>query len=90
MDKFIQNVRTVKCLFADCGKKTPVAAYLLSSLFPSWAVAERFMALVTASSPPDENGLGDLATLAGVRNYPGWVKCATLPWHALRSAIGRS
>ena len=48
---------------------------------------ERFQALVTASSPPDGDGLGDLAALAGVRDYPGRVKCATLPWHALRLAI---
>jgi nitrogen fixation NifU-like protein len=52
------------------------------------AVAERFQALVTASSPPDSEGLGDLAALAGVRDYPGRVTCATLPWHALRAAIG--
>jgi nitrogen fixation NifU-like protein len=51
------------------------------------AVAERFMALVTASSPPDGDGLGDLAALAGVRDDPGRVKCATLPCHALRSGI---
>jgi nitrogen fixation NifU-like protein len=52
------------------------------------AVAERFMALITASSHPDGEGLGDLAALAGVRDYPGRVKCATLPWRALRTAIG--
>jgi NifU-like protein involved in Fe-S cluster formation len=52
------------------------------------AVAERFVALVTASSPPDGDGFGELAALAGVRDYPGWVKCATLPCHALRAAIG--
>jgi nitrogen fixation NifU-like protein len=51
------------------------------------AVGERFMALVTASSPPDGDGIGDLAALAGVRDYPGRVKCATLPCHALRSAL---
>ena len=51
------------------------------------AVAGRFVALVTASSPPDGDGLGDLAALAGVRDYPGRVKCATLPWHALRAAL---
>jgi nitrogen fixation NifU-like protein len=48
------------------------------------AVAERFVALGKASSLPDGDGLGALAALAGVRNYPGRVKCATLPWHALR------
>ena len=53
----------------------------------AWAVAEQFLALVTASSPPDGEGLGDLAALAGVSDYPGRVKCATLPWHALRAAL---
>ncbi|MEZ5328625.1 MAG: SUF system NifU family Fe-S cluster assembly protein [Verrucomicrobiales bacterium] len=30
---------------------------------------------------------GDLAALAGVRKFPARIKCATLSWHALRSAI---
>ena len=49
------------------------------------AVAERFVALATAVSLPDD--LGDLAALAGVPDYPGRVKCATLPSHALRAAL---
>ena len=37
------------------------------------------MALVTAASPSmDADDLGDLAALAGVREFPGRVKCATL------------
>ena len=52
------------------------------------AVAGRFMALVTASFPPDGDALGDLAALVGVRDYPGRVKCATLTRHSLRSGIG--
>lgn len=31
--------------------------------------------------------LGKLRALEGVRDYPARVKCATLAWHALRSAI---
>ena len=31
--------------------------------------------------------LGRLAVLAGVRQYPVRVKCATLGWHALRAAL---
>ena len=42
---------------------------------------------IRVRSPPDGDGLGDLAALAGVRDYPGRVKCATLPWHALRAAL---
>ena len=31
--------------------------------------------------------LGKLAVLAGVRDYPSRVKCATLPWHTMHAAI---
>ena len=31
--------------------------------------------------------LGRLAALKGVREFPSRVKCATLAWHALRSAV---
>ncbi|MCP5158304.1 MAG: SUF system NifU family Fe-S cluster assembly protein [Gammaproteobacteria bacterium] len=33
------------------------------------------------------NGLGKLSVLAGVRDYPSRVKCATLAWHAVRAAL---
>lgn len=33
--------------------------------------------------------LGDMVALAGVREYPIRIKCATLPWHALRSALSQ-
>lgn len=35
-------------------------------------------------------GLDKLAALSGVREYPTRVKCATLAWHALNSAIAGS
>jgi nitrogen fixation NifU-like protein len=35
----------------------------------------------------DEAGLGELAALAGVRQFPMRIKCATLSWHALRAAL---
>lgn len=31
--------------------------------------------------------LGKLAALSGVREYPSRVKCASLAWHALRTAL---
>jgi nitrogen fixation NifU-like protein len=31
--------------------------------------------------------LGKLSVLAGVRDYPSRVKCATLAWHAVRAAL---
>ena len=50
----------------------------------------RFRALVTGTIQPDESEtLGKLAVFSGVSQYPVRVKCATLPWHALKEAIGQ-
>lgn len=38
-----------------------------------------------AEAPPE---LGKLAVFAGVREFPIRVKCATLPWHTLKEALG--
>jgi nitrogen fixation NifU-like protein len=35
----------------------------------------------------DDSGLGKLAVLGGVKQYPLRVKCATLAWHALHNAL---
>jgi nitrogen fixation NifU-like protein len=43
--------------------------------------------LTTDRQEPDLDKLGKLAALAGVRDYPTRVKCATLCWHTLHSAL---
>ena len=50
---------------------------------------EKVHSLLTESEGFAE-GLGKLAVLAGVRQYPMRVKCATLSWHALMNALGDS
>jgi nitrogen fixation protein NifU and related proteins len=52
-----------------------------------------FHALVTdphAADAPKQPALGSLVALGGVARFPIRVKCATLAWHALRSALGSS
>jgi len=52
------------------------------------AIFEEFHNLVTADGAEvDFDKLGKLAAIAGVRDYPTRVKCATLCWHTLHSAI---
>lgn len=34
-----------------------------------------------------EDGVGKLRVLAGVKEFPMRVKCATLPWHTLQAAL---
>jgi nitrogen fixation NifU-like protein len=50
---------------------------------------EQFQHMVTgtAESSASPNALGKLAVFEGVRNYPARVKCASLSWHTLRSAL---
>lgn len=44
--------------------------------------------LTSAPNAPVASGrLGKLAALAGVRQFPVRVKCASLPWHTLRAAL---
>lgn len=46
----------------------------------------QFYDLVTGQSQPSP-AMGKLAVLAGVRDYPSRVKCATLAWHAVQAAL---
>ena len=43
--------------------------------------------LTREDSGVDPDSLGKLAALEGVRDYPSRVKCATLCWHTLHSAL---
>lgn len=45
-----------------------------------------FHALLTGEGPKD-HPLGKLEVLAGVREFPARVKCATLAWHTLHAAL---
>ncbi|MHC4451770.1 MAG: Fe-S cluster assembly sulfur transfer protein SufU, partial [Planctomycetota bacterium] len=51
------------------------------------ALFDEFQAMITCGLPAP----GKLAVFAGVREYPMRVKCATLAWHTMKSALeGRS
>lgn len=48
------------------------------------------MLTTPVDEPVDEASVGKLAVLAGVREFPTRVKCASLAWHTLKSAITAS
>jgi nitrogen fixation protein NifU and related proteins len=60
------------------------------SLEDARALFERFHRMVT--TPPDQpvENMGKLLVLAGVREFPVRVKCASLAWHTLRAALDRA
>ena len=59
------------------------------SLAEARALFERFHRMIT--TPPDQpvEDMGKLSVLAGVREFPVRVKCASLAWHTLKAALER-
>ena len=51
------------------------------------ALFDRFQHMITAPPGSPVDRLGKLVALAGVREFPVRVKCASLAWHTLRAAI---
>jgi len=52
-------------------------------------IFETFHYMLTGPRDPQNAGkdLGKLAVFSGVRDFPTRVKCATLAWHTLKSAL---
>ena len=51
------------------------------------ALFAAFHAMLTEDGRLPPGGLGKLEVLAGVREFPTRIKCATLAWHALLAAL---
>jgi nitrogen fixation NifU-like protein len=87
-------VREVGFLGSGCAISTASASMMTQAvkgktLDEVLEVFDRFHELVTG--PPaveaDPEPLGKLTVFSGVHEYPMRVKCATLPWHTMRSAV---
>jgi len=60
------------------------------SLRDSLALFEKIHTMLTVADDDQAKsieGLDKLAALSGVRDYPTRVKCASLAWHALKTAL---
>ena len=68
-------------LMTDAVKGQPVAE--VRDMF------ERFHRMVTTPSDQPVEPMGKLSALAGVREFPVRVKCASLAWHTLKAALDR-
>ena len=78
---------------AGCAISTASASLMTEALKGKTAAQAEalfagFHALVTGTAPDAPAvPLGKLAVLAGVREFPARVKCATLAWHTLHAAL---
>jgi nitrogen fixation NifU-like protein len=54
------------------------------------ALNDKFIEMVRTGDAGGDEALEALRPLSGVHEFPSRVKCATLPWHALRAALDRT
>ena len=59
------------------------------SLPEAQALFQRFHSMVTTPPAEPVENMGKLSVLAGVREFPVRVKCASLAWHTLKAALDR-
>jgi nitrogen fixation protein NifU and related proteins len=48
---------------------------------------EHFHAMITSDTDTVAEDLGKLSVLAGVREFPTRIKCASLAWHTMKAAV---
>jgi nitrogen fixation NifU-like protein len=76
---------------AGCAISTASASLMTESLkgktrSEALKLLDKFHELLTTDTPASRD-LGKLVVFCGVREYPARVKCATLAWHTLKSAL---
>jgi nitrogen fixation NifU-like protein len=84
-------VKEASFLGAGCAISTASASLMTESLkgksrAQALKLLDEFHELLTTDVQAAKD-LGKLVVFCGVRDYPARVKCATLAWHTLRSAL---
>jgi len=84
-------VKDVSFVGSGCAISTASASLMTESMKgktreEALKAMEKFHDLLTTDSPVTQE-LGKLVVFCGVRDYPARVKCATLAWHTLKSAL---
>ena len=84
-------VKDVSFVGSGCAISTASASLMTESLKgktreEAMKLLDKFHELLTTDTPVSKD-LGKLVVFCGVRDYPARVKCATLAWHTLKSAL---
>ena len=86
----IQDVRFIGrgCSISQAAASMMTQIVKQKSLVDALALADRVGEMMRGDeSAAKDKALGDLRALAGVAKFPVRVKCALLPWNALRDAV---
>jgi nitrogen fixation NifU-like protein len=76
------------CAVSKSSASLMTAAIKGKTVAEAQVLFERFHDMVTGKLPDGEREtMGSLAALGGVSKFPVRVKCASLAWHAMKSAL---
>lgn len=75
------------CSISQASASMMTEAVKGKTLEEAHALIRQATALVKGELDGEMDTLGDIVALAGVRNFPVRVKCATLAWHTLEEAL---
>jgi nitrogen fixation NifU-like protein len=86
-----ETVQDISFVGAGCAISTASASLMTETVkgksrHDAVELMERFHDLLTTEKPRKAD-LGKLEVFSGVREFPARVKCATLAWHTLKSAL---
>jgi nitrogen fixation NifU-like protein len=92
-DGIIRDVRFTGsgCAISKASASLMTEAVRERSIEDAIHLFERFQSVITTpiGLDIDTEGIGKLSVLAGVREFPMRVKCATLAWHTLKAALSQ-
>lgn len=76
------------CAISTASASLMTEAVKGKTLEEATAIFREFQEMVTSPDSDEEHpNLGQLQVLAGVKDHPVRIKCATLPWHTLNAAL---
>ena len=75
------------CAISTAAASMMTQAIKGKSIAEAEAIFAAYQKMVTGAEDADSARLGKLAVFEGVREFPMRVKCATLAWHTMRSAL---
>ena len=85
------GVEAVGCAISKASASMMTESIKGKRLEEAHRIFEEFRKMVTSApgGDLDLDALGDLEVLSGVSAYPARIKCATLSWHTLESALSQ-
>ncbi len=88
-DNIIQDISFVGngCAISQASASLMTDALMGKSVEDAHEIFQKFHAMVTTDDNSGSLDIDKLVVLAGVREFPARVKCATLAWHTMQAAL---